>query len=415
MRWMLFFLFVFLNTKILGLDLSKENLYQMLEKGGEDRLRAIWLSYETRQYVLFRIAANFLLESENEEEHLLVLRIFDLLGQDLEWVLPNWHILLDEFLTIKRSKEVLIPSLNLIKKWKERKLIYALIRLTKHPEYEIRRMSLEVLQELSSDQIVPVIIQYLKSPSNLTKIYGLEISYYYKDNRLIPFLRELIQHPNKSVRIYAIRALSEYENEHFYIFRNYPTETEEVQKVMIEIIGEKSLTQYQNYVLAGISDPNKSIRKASLIAAKNFPQPNFIQAVSNQLLIEQDDELIIEGILLLSRFGKDPQKVLIHLLSNQNPKIRLLSLQTIQELKLSDYLEDLLFFLEKEKESSVHLEIVYTLSSLVNERNYKILLESLNYYKEFLNHQEKYLIYSALQPYLSFGEEVQLKRLFQIF
>lgn len=409
------FLFLVLSESLSAIDISPENLNFLLEQGGEDRLKAIWISYDTKQYFLFRKATQYLITSNNESEHLMILRIFDLLGSDLEVIVPNWHILLDEFISTKRPREVLLPALQLAKKWKERRLVYALIRLTKHPDQEIRKASIEILKELSSDRIVPIIIQFLKSPSELLKIYGLEVSRNYRDQRLIPFLRELLQHPNKTIRIYTIHALAEYENEHFYVFRNYPYEITDVKKELLKIIGEKKLSQHTSYLLEGLKDPDKQIRKTSIMALRSFTDPQLAKPVSQQLKDEKEEDILYEGIITLTHYKQDPHRSLVTLLQHKNPKIRLLVLKSIQEMKDTYYLTHLLQALQSEDVSLLHLEIVYTVATLLDHRNYKSVLDHIPSIAENLTSEEKYLLYFSLKPFLQKDEEEFVRMHLQIF
>ncbi len=101
-------IFVIYSSSLLSIDISSENLIKMMNQGGEERIKAIWIGYQTKQYYLLRKAAKYLNESDNPLEHRMILRIFKLLGDDLVSILPNWYILLDQFISNKRDKRNIV-------------------------------------------------------------------------------------------------------------------------------------------------------------------------------------------------------------------------------------------------------------------------------------------------------------------
>lgn len=391
----IYILFFLIIKTIYPVDITENSIQNMLNQE-ESRVLAIWLSYQTKQYHLLQKAVSLLPKTENLEEQKIILRIFELLDYDLANILPNWYVIIDQYINIKKPKEALLKSIRLIRKFKERKLIPSLLKISKHPDFEIRSEVIQTLKLLQNDSIFPTIILYLRSKDELLNIYGLELIKEIQDERLIPILRDLTQHPNTIIRIYALNALSEYEKESHYIIRNHQNEIEEVIASIIKIIGEKKWNQYSYIVQHNISSGSKLIRKASIIAARNLT--NFDSYyISKQLLIESDKEIIEEGILTLVEVRKnDPFQSLVFLLNHSDPKIKLLSLKAIQTLKL-DYIESLIFFLEKEKNPEIHLEITYTIANLVNSKNYKILLNSQDFLNKNLTKEEKYLLLSSLK------------------
>ncbi|GIX41668.1 MAG: hypothetical protein KatS3mg129_1401 [Leptospiraceae bacterium] len=399
MKKILLLLFLY-TTSLLSIDISSENLSKLMDREGEDRIKAIWLSYQTKQYFLLRKAAKYLLESNNPFEHKIILRVFSLLDKDLESFLPNWYLYIDQYINNKKNKEVLLDCLKLAKNWKEQRLIFSLIKLTKHPDYQIRKEAILTLNELNSDVVLPIIIEYLKSNNELLILYGLENSFYYNDKRLIPFIRELTFHSNKTIRIYAIKALSNYENESYYIIRNFDKEEdEEVLETMIELIAEKKWYNYAYLVNNTINHKNKRLRLASIKAARELKNTYFANTISKQLLIEDDEEIIKEGILSLMELDKgDSYRSLVFLLNHENKEIRLLALKAIQKLQILNYNESLISFINTEKDPEVHLELIYTICYLTNTKNYNQLIDLLE--NPFITKKEKYLIITTLNQYL---------------
>lgn len=399
MKKYLVFLLIY-TTSLFSIDISSENLIQLMDKGGEDRIKAIWLSYQTKQFFLLRKAAQYLIESENLLEHRMILRIFFLLDKDLETILPNWYTLIDQYINTKRDKEILKDCIKLARKWKEYRLIFSMIKLTKHPDYQIRREAIQLLNELNSDLVIPVIVKYLRSDNELLILYGLENSFLYPDKRFIPYLRECMNHPNKTIRIYAIRSLANYEEESFYILRNFELEkNEEVKEEMLKLIAEKKWHQYSYIANKSINDRNKNIRLASLMVAKSLKNHFFVDSISKQLLIENEEEVLKEGIQTLVELNKgDPYNSLAFLLNHPNKEIRIFSLKAIQKLNLKNYLNDLLNFITTEKESDVHLEFVYTICKLVDSTNYHNVIALID--NSYTTKIEKYLILSSLKPFV---------------
>lgn len=406
------YILFFLTIKtIFSIDITENSIREMLNQE-EHRVLAIWLSYQTKQYHLLQKAISILPKTENTEEQKIILRILELLDNELVTIIPNWYVILDQYINIKKPKEALLTSIRLIRKFKEKKSIPSLLRISRHPDFQIRSEVIETLKLLQNDSIFPTIIFYLRSKDELLNIYGLELIKEIPDERLIPILREFIQHPNPIVRIYALNALSEYEKESHYVTRNYQSEIEEVMAAIIKIIGEKKWNQYHYIVQQNISSESKLIRKASIKAARNLANFDFAYYVSKQILIESDKEIIEEGILTLVELGKnDPFQSLVFLLNHFDPKIKLLSLRAIQTLKL-DYIENLIYFLEKEKNPEIHLEIAYTIANLVNSKNYKILLNSQNFLNKNLTKEEKYLLLSSLKNSLQESEFSNFQFLF---
>ncbi|MFN3245399.1 MAG: HEAT repeat domain-containing protein [Leptonema sp. (in: bacteria)] len=402
-------IFVIYSSSLLSIDISSENLIKMMNQGGEERIKAIWIGYQTKQYYLLRKAAKYLNESDNPLEHRMILRIFKLLGDDLVSILPNWYILLDQFISNKRDKETLLDSLELARKWKEQRLVFSIIRLTKHPEHQIRKEAILTLKELNSDIVIPIIVESLKSSNELLILYGLENSIYYTDKRLIPFIREFVLHPNVTIRIFAIRALSNYESETFYLFRNIDKEEDDVILAMIELIEQKKF--YNNLYLLNntLNHPNKNIRLATIRTFRNLKNYAAVSLISRHLLIENDEDVIQEGILTLIELEKgDPSRSLVFLLQHKNKDIRILTLKAIHKLNMQNYLEDLLNLIYVENNPQVRLELVYTLCHFITPKNYHQFYDLLE--QPSLSNQEKYLIISVLKDYAKDNTLLDLKK-----
>ncbi len=401
MKFFRFIIFLlFLQTSLFSIDIMNENLLENLNKEGEKRIISIWLIYETKQFNLLKKALNILITSENDQEQNLILRIMNLLSNDIDAIIPNWYTILENYIDIKRSNQNLLECLKLIKNKKENKLVYSVLRLTKHPDSEIRKEAIQILKELRSDLVLSTIINYLRSNNELLILYGLENSIYYPDKRLIPYLRELITYPDKTIRNYTLHSLSLYENESYYIVRNFEKENdEEVQERIIELIGENKWYNYSYIVNQTITSSNNNIQKASIIAARKLKNPIFIPTISKQLLIENDIEIIKEGIITLSEIGKsDPYRSLIFLLNHKDNSIKLQALKAIQKMNISEYVNELPEYINSGDET-FRLELLYTICTLLNNKNY-IYIQNWLYNNTVLSKSEKFLILSTIKQYL---------------
>ncbi len=391
-----------ISLSIFGIDINDETLSLQLNKGGKDRIKAIWISYETKKFYLFRKSLEFLLLEENNDlEAQMILRIFNLLDKELESIIPNWYVYIDQYINEKRPKENLIECLKLTQRWKEKRLIFAILKLTKHPIQEIRNYSISVLRELSSDIVLPTIIEFLKSKNELLILYGLENSINYPDTRLIPFIRDLTNHPNKTIRIYALKSLSNYDLESYYVIKNFDSENEEVIQTILWIIGEKRWHNYAYLVHKGITHSNPEIRKYAINAATKLKNINLVNFISRQIIIETDPNVIFEGIKALVELKQgDPFNALIFLSNHSNPEIRLSSIKAIQKLKLSNYISDLIDLLNRETNPTVHLELIYTICTLLDSKNYYHVVNLLENNPSSITLEEKYLILSALEKFI---------------
>lgn len=413
MKQFLIFLFTILISipSLESFEISEVSYSKFLDTDEEEKLKALWISYQTKQYNLLKSSLLNMPKATNEEEVKMILRILDLLDEDLESIFPNWYQILDQYINIKRPKENLLQCIHLIKKFKERNLTPALIRLLKYPDFEVRWETIQVLKTIQNDLVYALLFNYLTSKEEILNIYALELSMLLPNQRLLPIIREFLQHPNKIVRIYAYYSLSEFESESFTIIKNLNSEKDEsILIAIIDIIGTKKWNTYYHLIHQYITSDNKKIRKASILAAKKAMHPSFANSISRQLLTEKDSEILQEGILALSELRQgDPHHCLVFLLNNENQKIKFLSLKAIQNLKLENQLENLVPFLISEKNQEIHLEITYTIASLINAKNYKALLNSLFSIKEFLSKEEQYLLYSALKNYISESEIFSIK------
>ncbi len=401
MKQFFIFLFSFLNLVQFLYPVNIQEV-SISKKQDKERVISLWINYQTKQYHLLKPSFSNLPFTKSEEEAKMILRIFDLLEEDLESIFPNWYVVLDQYLNIKRSKENLLLGIHLIKKFKESYLIPALIRLIKHPDYDIRWKAAQTLMTMQSDMMYALLINYLKSNEEILNIYALELLMLLPNERLLPLIREFLQHPNKIVRIYAFYSLSEFESESYAIIKNLNNETDEkIIIAIIDIIGTKKWSNYYHIIQQYISSDNPKIRKASILSAKKTMNHSFVNSISKQLLVENNLEIIEEGIFALTELKQgDPNHSLIFLLNNENLKIKILALKTIQNLNLENHLESLIPFLALEKNQEIHLELTYTIAYLLNKKNYKIILNSLTSIKDFLSKEEKYLLYSSLKNYL---------------
>lgn len=403
-----FLLFILINLiisfSISAIQITDESLLTQLQKGGEDRIKSIWISYETKKFYLFRKSLEFLLLEENNDlEAKMILRIFDLLGNDLESIIPNWYVYIDQYINEKRPKENLIQCLKLAQRWKETRLIFAILRLTKHPSKEIRNYSISILRELNSDIVLPIIIEFLKSRNELLILYGLENSINYSDTRLTSFIRDLTIHQNKTIRIYALKSLSNYDLESYHVIKNFDNENDEVIQTILWIIGEKKWHNYNYLIHKGILHSNPDIRKSAINAAVKLKNSNFVNIISKQLIIERDINVIKEGIKALVELRQgDPFNSLIFLSNHSDPDIRLLSIKAIQSLKLSNHFQDLIDLLQRENNITVHMELIYTICTLMDFKNHHIIVNLLqnNQMNYNITREEKYLILSVLEKFI---------------
>jgi hypothetical protein len=218
-----------------------------------------------------------------------------------------------------------------------------------------------------------------------------------------------VLHPNVTIRIFAIRALSNYESETFYLFRNIDKEEDDVILAMIELIEQKKF--YNNLYLLNntLNHPNKNIRLATIRTFRNLKNYSSISLISRHLLIENDEDVIQEGILTLIELEKgDPSRSLVFLLQHKNKDIRILTLKAIHKLNMQNYLEDLLNLIYVENNPQVRLELVYTLCHFITPKNYHQFYDLLE--QPSLSNQEKYLIISVLKDYAKDNTLLDLKK-----
>ncbi len=400
------FLFLFLiNFSLYSIEINRESLSKYLEEGGEKRYQAIWIAYDTKQYDLLsepRIQ-NFLKEDDTKVQE-LILTIYNLLGESLPLYIPGWYIHIDEYLNIKRSDNGIKLSLELARKWKEKRLVFAIGRLLLHPSISIRNEANQILKELNSEYQILLQIELLKSKYEIYNIYGLNFVKNNPDLRILPFVRSLSLNSNKMIKRYALRALSEYSTESLFIISNFNSDPDEdVKRVILSLIGEKNWKEYSYVVIQGLNYSSDKVRLKAIESARQLNHNQFVHPISRLLLQEKNKDVILEGISFLVQLNDDPYLSLYYLIkTNTDLQIKMSALFAIQKLSLDQYqniIENFVELFEFENDYNIRSEIIHTIALLVNQKNYYKILPLFE--KNTVSKEHKIFLLSSLKAKLN--------------
>ncbi len=401
----LFLFLFFVNFSLYTIEIDRESLSKYLEEGGEKRYQAIWIAYDTKQYDFLsepRIQ-NFLKEDDTKVQE-LILTIYNLLGESLPLYIPGWYIHIDEYLNIKRSDNGIKLSLELARKWKEKRLVFAISRLLLHPSITIRNEANQILKELNSEYQILLQIELLKSKYEIYNIYGLNFVRDNPDQRILPFVRSLSLDSNKMIKRYALRALSEYSTESLFIISNFNSDSDEdVKRVVLSLIGEKKWIEYSYVVIQSLNYSSNKVRLKAIKSAKLLNHFQFIHPISKLLLQEKNKEVILEGISALIQLNGDPYHSLYHIIkTNSDFQIKISALFAIQKLSLDQYqniIENFVELFEFEKDYIIRSEIIHTIALLVNQKNYYKILPLFE--KNTVSKEHKIFLLSSLKAKLN--------------
>lgn len=354
-----------------------------LESGGESRRRAIWYIYQNKQHELLPLAAGFLFQSDDLADHKAVLRTFHAYGDQLERYLPNWHVILDRYMTPQANDEVVLDCIKLTIRWQESRLIHALSRLSRHPQSAVRLAAFEGTAKLSNDMLIPVLVRLIQSERPVFRIYGLEGILHFGDKRLWTFLKDALADPSKSVRIYAVQALSEQpsgkEKSH-YLARRYNGEPDpEVRGRIIEVIAERRWLRHVNVIHRGVSDGVPLVRKVALDAIERLNDRRAPRFISRQLVQEDHRELKLQGVralmLLENSGGGNGLRTLLE--GDADPAVRQKAALALGYLKDRTGIFSLARAVQEDAAEAVRMESAGALGNLGDNRANSALIETI--------------------------------------
>ncbi len=368
-------------------EIQRERLSDRIEAdlqgGGEARRRAIWYIYQNKQHQYLPTAAAFLFRSEDIEDHKAVLRTFHAYGDELERYLPNWHVILDRYMTPEANDQVVLECIKLTMRWEESRLIHALNRLARHPQSAVRLAAFGGTAKLSNDMLIPVLVRLMQSERAVFRIYGLEGILHFGDKRLWTFLQDGLADPSKSVRIYAVQALSKQPNaseRSHHLARRYGGEPDpEVRARIIEVIADRRWTRHASVIHRGVSDGVPLVRDFALTAVERLSDRRAARFVSRQLAQEDHRDLKIKGMrvlmLLENSGGGNGLRSLLE--GDTDPSVRQKAALALGYLKDRSAVFSLARAVQEDEAEAVRMEAAGALGNLGDNRGNRALIETI--------------------------------------
>ncbi|MCR9142257.1 MAG: HEAT repeat domain-containing protein [bacterium] len=364
-------------------ELQLQRIQADLDRGGESRRRAIWYIYQNKQHQLLPAAAAYLFQSEDIEDHKAVLRVFHAYGDELERYLPNWHVILDRYMTPEANDQVVLECIKLTMRWEEGRLIHALNRLAKHPQSSVRLAAFGGTAKLSNDMLIPVLVRLMQSERAVFRIYGLEGIRYFGDKRLWTFLSDALADPSKSVRIYAVQALAEQPNgaeRSHHLARRYTGERDpEVRGRIIEVIAERRWLRHLSVIHRGVSDGVPLVRKFALDAVESLNDRRAARFISRQLAQEDRRELKLQAMRLLMLLensgGGSGLRTLLE--GDEDPSVRQKAALALGYLKDRSGVFSLARAVQEDEAEAVRMESAGALGNLGDNRANSALIETI--------------------------------------
>lgn len=388
-------------------------LIEMMEQGGLPRRQAFWFSYQSKQYYLLRRAATYFFESDDYEDHRMLLRIMELLGTSLDTYLPGWYDILDRYMTPAVPDDILIRCMKLGVRLKEHRLVFAMTRMIEHPIYEVRMQAIDALVSMENDLVVPVLLRYLKSDDPVLILYGLQGAKILGDSRFFVFVRELLEHSNKSVRIYALQAIANINGNGdtgYLITGRFSRESNaEVRRTIIQMIGNRKLNGQQYTVSRALQDNSSLVREAAYQTAAELKSAFFSREVSQRLASENDVALRQVGILSLDTIHIDDASMSLSrwLLNDINVETRCMAARVIGRLSDRSQNKALLEAVINDKSKEVKKEaataLLTTTDSNVVSRMVELIL------KNDVDSELRFLLFRAVEKNASAELINQLK------
>jgi HEAT repeat protein len=362
---------------------TPEQLKDDLDRGGEVRRRAIWYIYQNERHELLPAAAALLFQSHDLADHKAVLNVLHAYGERLEQYLPNWHVILDKYMTPEADDEIVLDCVALTRRWKETRLVPALSRLARHPQSRVRLAAFGALAELSNDMLIPVLIRLVQAERPVFRIYGLEGLAWFGDPRLWSFLLDSLGDPSKSVRIYAVRALAEQpkgEEKSHYLVRRYGDEADpEVRARILEVVADRGWRRHSALVRRGVTDAVPLVRKAALDAVLTLKERGATRQISTQLGQEDRRELKLYGIKVLMELensgGGNGLRSLLE--SDPDPAVRQRAALALGYLKERSGVASLTQAVVDDRSEEVRMESAEALGILGDNRAIRALVETI--------------------------------------
>ncbi|EHQ08441.1 HEAT repeat domain-containing protein [Leptonema illini] len=375
-------------------------LIYMMEKGGLERRQAFWFAYQSKQYFLLRRAVRYLLESDDYEDHRMILRVMEVLGPSLDTHIPGWYDILDRYMTPSVPDDLLVRCMKLSVQFKEHRMVFAVTRMMEHPIYAVRLEAIRSLVAMENDNVVPVLIRYMKSDDPVLLIYGLQGARVLGDSRFLPFIRDLLEHRNKSVRIYALRAVSESRGEgdlSYLITGRFSRENNaEVRRTIVQLIGERMMGGQQYTVTRAMQDSSALVREAAYNTAVHLRSALFARELS--LRLTQEDDVRLKGVVIdaLTRLNMgDPLSGLSRIArSDVDPTLRSLAVRAIGRIKDRTQNDALFQVATTDTDASVRREAAQSLALLADLSQGQRLASAVE--NNDLDTEVRFLLFRAL-------------------
>ena len=190
----------------------------------------------------------------------------------------------------------------------DRRVVPALVEELSSPFSTVRESAIRALSRLGDDRMFPHILNMAKNPDPIYRVYALEAIYHLYDRRMGYLIKDMLRDGNKSVRYYALKCV-----EQNNLIENMPgirvialsDPNWEVRIKCIEIVRKFRDAGSMHVLLRSLVDANKDIRMAAVRALLEFRAVAATISVSNQLAVEDDDEIkaVLIDTLIASRGG----------------------------------------------------------------------------------------------------------------
>lgn len=352
------------------LPLSDELYSELLNSGGIKRRFAISRTMIEKRHDEISRIASYLFNSEDEDDHRAVMRLFNEYGMSLETYLPDWHVYMDHFIRRDRPDDILLSFIALAKRWREQKTMPILAELSDHPFARIRRAAFRAMSDMNNDLVIPAILKLSVSNRPLDRMYALEAAHLYTDRRVEPFFKKMLSDPNKSVRIYAISAMTERENGEDNIghaARMYLKEEDpEVRFEIVRVIRKRKQSRLVYVLRKAVEDESVEVRREALEAIGEFRDVRASDIISRQLQKETDLQiklLSLKTLLLLGDAGGG-QGISGLIEKDPSPYVRWMAILTASYLNEKGALKAISFAVENDPMEKNRLEAAMAAGNL---------------------------------------------------
>ncbi|RME89518.1 MAG: HEAT repeat domain-containing protein [Candidatus Hydrogenedentota bacterium] len=185
---------------------------------------------------------------------------------------------------------------------RKKDLLTFLLPYIAHPLSEIRKEAYKAMATMKDDRIIPWIVTLFESQNPLERTYALDALYYISDDRTLALLLKALKDPNKSVRYYAIKTLEKMKRTealpYYYAILSSDADAE-VKVKAIEAIARLKPRNGMYPILRTLSDKSPYVRRAAILALREYKNSNTAYPVSQHLAQETSTELQLLQIRFL--------------------------------------------------------------------------------------------------------------------